>query len=107
MANTEYIKWLQENHVRFNGIEAGFVSEGWRGVLATKDIQPGGDEANHGMNRGQSTACTLYTGSVDVGELILGVPERLLISVQSACRSQQLQEALSKLGSNLTSEQVP
>ena len=41
MASPQLLQWCQEGKVSWHGVEAGFVAEGWRGVLATQDIPPG------------------------------------------------------------------
>lgn len=37
----ELLEWCRNGGVRFFGIEAGLVAEGWRGVLATQELTPG------------------------------------------------------------------
>lgn len=85
MASPELLEWCRRGGVQWAGIEAGFVAEGWRGVLATEDIP--------------------------AGTCILRVPRRLLMSVESARRDPQLAAALAAVepassSSPLTSEQV-
>jgi hypothetical protein len=41
MAAPELLQWCLAGGVSWNGVEAGYVAEGWRGVLATQDIPPG------------------------------------------------------------------
>ncbi len=36
------LEWCRQGGVRWHGIQAGFVAEGWRGVLATQELPPGG-----------------------------------------------------------------
>ncbi|EFJ52354.1 hypothetical protein VOLCADRAFT_86703 [Volvox carteri f. nagariensis] len=70
MADQELTSWCMLNGVTFNGIVAAFVSEGWRGIVATRDLQP--------------------------GEAVLRVPERLLLTTRSAARDPQLAAALQR-----------
>ncbi|GLI63986.1 hypothetical protein VaNZ11_007095, partial [Volvox africanus] len=70
MADPELTNWCKQNGTIFNGILAAFVSEGWRGIIATKDLQP--------------------------GEVVLRVPERLLLTTRSAARDPQLVAALQR-----------
>jgi hypothetical protein len=41
MAAPELLEWCLAGGVSRHGLEAGYVAEGWRGVLATQDIPPG------------------------------------------------------------------
>ena len=70
MASLEFMIWCERSGVRFHGIDAAFVAEGWRGVVATRDIQD--------------------------GDVILEVPDRLLMSGLSALRDPVLLAQLVK-----------
>ncbi len=37
----EFQEWCERHGVVWNGIKAAFVAEGWRGIVATRDLQPG------------------------------------------------------------------
>lgn len=39
--SAELLEWCRNGGVKWHGIKAGFVSEGWRGVLATQELPPG------------------------------------------------------------------
>ncbi|KAL4458878.1 hypothetical protein ABPG75_013743 [Micractinium tetrahymenae] len=81
--SAELLEWCRNGGVRWHGIEAGFVVEGWRGVLATQALPP--------------------------GTCVLRVPRRLLMSVESARRDAELAAALQQCaasGAALTSEQI-
>ncbi|GAB4821693.1 hypothetical protein N2152v2_008739 [Parachlorella kessleri] len=80
MAGEELVQWCLASGVSFHGIESGFVAEGWRGVLAAQHLEP--------------DTC------------ILRVPERLLLTVQSAWRDPQLRAVLEGPGCKLSSFQV-
>ncbi|GLC41210.1 hypothetical protein PLESTB_001526700 [Pleodorina starrii] len=70
MADPELTSWCNRNGIEFNGIVAEYVSEGWRGIVATKDLQP--------------------------GEVVLRVPERLLMTTRSAARDPQLAASMQR-----------
>lgn len=80
MASPELLDWCRRGGVQWDGIEAGYVGEGWRGVVATRDLA--------------------------AGTCVLRVPQRLLMTASSARRDPQLSAALKALGVQLTSEQV-
>ena len=64
----EYHHWCQTSGIKLHGIEAAFVEHGWRGVVATQDIQP--------------------------GHVLLEVPEELLMTTRSARKDRALRAAL-------------
>ena len=68
MASPEFTAWCERQGIRLNGIQAAYVAEGWRGVVATAPIEDGG--------------------------VILEVPERVLMSARSAVRDPRLRAAL-------------
>ncbi|PNH05183.1 Protein SET DOMAIN GROUP 40 [Tetrabaena socialis] len=68
MPHEELAGWCEQHGVVLNGIAAGFVEEGWRGVIATKDLAP--------------------------DDVVLRVPERLLLTTRSAVRDPALAAAL-------------
>lgn len=37
----EFQAWLSDGGVRVTGVRAAFVAEGWRGIVATENIEPG------------------------------------------------------------------
>lgn len=41
MLERAFFEWLREGGAQLHGIEAAYVEEGWRGVVATTDIDPG------------------------------------------------------------------
>ena len=45
----EFSRWLSTHGVVAHGIQAAFVEEGWRGVVATEDI-PAGKSRVDGAN---------------------------------------------------------
>lgn len=64
----EYHHWCQASGIKLHGIEAAFVEHGWRGVVATQDIQP--------------------------GHVLLEVPAELLMTTRSARKDRALRAAL-------------
>lgn len=64
----EYHHWCQTSGIKLHGIEAAFVEHGWRGVVATQDIEP--------------------------GHVLLEVPEELLMTTRSARKDRALRTAL-------------
>ena len=41
LLSTEYVTWLRQNGVKWHNLEAAYVDEGWRGIVAIDDIHPG------------------------------------------------------------------
>ncbi len=39
----EFDAWLSDGGVRLTGVKASFVAEGWRGIVAAENIEPGKD----------------------------------------------------------------
>jgi len=78
MMTEKLVEWCLKNGVQFGPITAGFVENGWRGVLALEDIE--------------RDTC------------ILRVPRHLLLCCDSARRDEVLMAAVS--GTRLTHVQV-
>ncbi|KXZ46488.1 hypothetical protein GPECTOR_43g924 [Gonium pectorale] len=81
MADPQLTAWCERHGIVLNGIAAGFVEEGWRGIVATRDLQ--------------------------AGEVVLRVPERLLLTSRSARRDPQLSAALLEAGAAAASGSTP
>lgn len=79
MTSPDFEHWCQQHGIRHESIQAGWVADGWRGVIATRTIAP--------------------------GDVLLAVPQHLLISAQSARRDSQLAPLLVQ-HTQLTSYQV-
>lgn len=81
MASDELMEWCREHGVIRHGIECALVEHGWRGVIATQDLE--------------ADTC------------VLRVPLRLLLTAQSAHQDRHLHVVLSSpLSRTLGSEQV-
>ncbi|KAG2501249.1 hypothetical protein HYH03_001056 [Edaphochlamys debaryana] len=76
MADPEFVDWCLSSGVQLNGIVAAYVEEGWRGIVATRGLAP--------------------------DEVVLRVPERLLMTTRSARRDPQLAAALQRCGGGAT-----
>nr|ADX78230.1 CIA6 [Chlamydomonas reinhardtii] len=74
MADPELLAWCRKHGVEFGGIQAAYVDEGWRGVVATRDLAP--------------------------GDTVLRVPGRLLMTTRSARADPALAAALSRLAAS-------
>ncbi|KAG2448798.1 hypothetical protein HYH02_006149 [Chlamydomonas schloesseri] len=74
MAEPELLAWCAKHGVEFGGIEAAYVSEGWRGIVATRALTP--------------------------GEAVLRVPGRLLMTSRSARADPHLAAALARLAAS-------
>ena len=71
MTSPEFMDWCDSVGIRRYGIEAVLVEHsGWRGVQAMHDIEP--------------------------GQILLEVPEAVLMTKRSALRDERLREALSR-----------
>jgi len=77
------ISWCEANGITFGPIKAGFVQQGWRGIIATEEIK--------------------------LNQCILKVPSRLLLCCQSARRDAALTSAIARCQlqpSNLQASQI-
>lgn len=79
MTSPEFQDWCIRQGIQLNGIKAGFVADGWRGVIATQNLEP--------------------------DTVVLEVPEPLLLSRRSAERDKSLGPLLRQHG-HLNSYQV-
>lgn len=135
MASAELLDWCRHGGVQAEGIEASYVEEGGRGLVAVVDLPPGAPPV-HWWQDGRAcllpacrlclpicccastqSACACMGSRLQLapplrlypaaaGTCILRVPRRLLMSVESAKRDAQLAAALQQAGQGLSSEQV-
>lgn len=68
MCDPGYLAWCSTQGIQMHHVQPGMVAEGWRGVVATAALSP--------------------------GDVVMSVPEVLLMSVLSAQRDPQLGQAL-------------
>lgn len=59
MADPELLAWCRKHGVEFGGIEAAYVDEGWRGVVATRDLAPGDSARLSGLKVSGATLIQL------------------------------------------------
>lgn len=78
MCDPGYLSWCQQHHISMVGVQPGYVAEGWRGVVATEEL--------------------------DTGHVVMSVPQEILMSVMSARRDVLLSQLLQQY--QLTSHQV-
>ena len=39
--SSDYLAWLKRHGVKWHNVKAAFVNEGWRGIIATADLESG------------------------------------------------------------------
>lgn len=105
------LDFCRQGGVQWHGIEAGFVAEGWRGVLATQELLSGElvAAAQLATTHRHCAAALLTLPPPPAGACVLRVPRRLLMTVESAARDPDFNAALqqcSSSGVRLSSEQV-
>ena len=44
--SAQYLEWLKGNGITWHNVVAAYVKEGWRGIVATADIEPGAVHAS-------------------------------------------------------------
>jgi hypothetical protein len=70
MAEPSFLSWCQNHGIKVKGVKPDFVTDGWRGIVATCAIEP--------------------------DTTVMTVPGELLISVMSAEREPELAQVLKR-----------
>jgi hypothetical protein len=78
MCDPGYLSWCQQHHIDMDGVQPAYVAEGWRGVVATNEL--------------------------NAGHVVMSVPQEVLMSVLSSRRDVLLSPLLQQ--HQLTSHQV-
>ena len=103
MLDTDFSEWLRKEGTFIADIEPGTVAEGFRGIIAKSDIEPGLPCPRSPPFRppriwtyrmfGIVHIC--FTTQCPAGALLVSVPERLLLSVHTAKKDAAFSAALS------------